>query len=183
MNIKPFRDYDEHEVINLFAVSGASVNKGCFVTALGSGWDFKTASAFDDNSYIDTVFSARFNVPHVVGPATSGTPKNRVLGMLLKDVRNVDENGYPLKFEPRKAAEMDVVISGEAAPVVKRGVFLYSGIEGTPAFGSGLAISNSGDGSLKVVNPSASGVDSNSIVAIALGPKNDEGYALIDVKL
>lgn len=182
MNIKPFRDYDEHEVINLFAVSGASVNKGTFVTALGSGFVPGAASTYDDNSDIDNVFSARFNVPHLLKAAPSGTKKAAVLGLLLKDVRTVDENGYPLKFEPRKAAEMDVVISGEAAPVVKRGVFLYSGINGTPAFGSGLAIADAGDGSLKAVDPSASGA-ADLIVAYALGPKNSEGYALIDVKL
>lgn len=180
MNIKPFRDYDEHEVINLFAVSGESVNKGCFVTAIGSGFDLKTASAYDDNSYLDGVKSARFNVPHLVAPAASGTKKHAVLGMLLKDVRTLDENGYPLKYEPRKAAEMDVVISGQAAPIVKRGIFLYSGISGSPAAGSGLAIANASDGSLKVV-PATGAAD--DVVAIALGPKNDEGYALIDLKL
>jgi hypothetical protein len=178
MNIKPFRDYDEHEVINLFAVSGESVNKGCFVSAVGSGFNLKAASSFSDDSYVDGVLSARFGVSQVVAPATSGAFKTSVLGMLLKDVRQVDENGYPLKYEPRKAAEMDVVIGGEAAPVVKRGVFLYSGIEGTPAFGSGLAIGVSGS----LVTVAASG-NGDKIVAVALGPKNDEGYALIDVKL
>ena len=101
-----------------------------------------------------------------------------VLGMTLKDVRSVDENGYPLKFEPRKAAERDLIISGEAVPVVKRGVFLYSGIEGSPVFGDGLAISDAGDGSLKVVAPG-----NTSAVAKALGPKDVNGFALIDIKL
>lgn len=181
MNIKPFRDYDEHEVINLFAVSGESVNKGCFVSAVGSGFNLKTASTYDENSIIDGVKSARFNVPHVVAPAASGVSKYAVLGMLLKDVRTVDENGYPLKFEPRKAAEMDVVISGEAAPIVKRGIFLYSGISGNPAAGSGLALSDAGDGSLKTI--ATTGTNAEKVVAIALGPKNDDGYALIDLKL
>ena len=32
MNIKPFRDYDEHDVVNLFAFSGAATaDKGTFV--------------------------------------------------------------------------------------------------------------------------------------------------------
>lgn len=180
MNIKPFRDYDDHEVINLFAVNGESVNKGCFVSAVGSGINLSASSAYDDNSYLDGVKSARFNVPHLVGPAASGASKYAVLGMLLKDVRSVDENGYPLKYEPRKAAEMDVVISGQAAPIVKRGIFLYNGIVGSPAAGSGLAVSDAGDGSLKVVNPVSS---ANQVVAIALGPKDNDGYALIDLKL
>jgi hypothetical protein len=117
-----------------------------------------------------------------VAPAASGAASAAVVGLLLKDVRTVDENGYPLKWDPRKAAEMDVVISGQAAPLVKRGLFLYSGIVGTPAAGSGLAIADAGDGSLKTVDPSASG-SAGKVVAIALGPKDSSGYCLIDVKL
>ena len=175
--IRPFRDYSEHEVINLFALSGEA-NKGTFVTSAGSGWNFSTPSAFDDNSFISGTVSARFNVPHRVIPAPSGTVPAMVLGMTLKDVRSVDENGYPLKFEPKKAAERDLIISGEAVPVVKRGVFLYSGVSGTPAFGSGLAVSDAGDGSLKVVGAGAS-----TAVARALGPKDANGFVLIEVQL
>lgn len=175
--IRPFRDYSEHEVINLFALQGES-NKGTFVTAAASGFDLSAPSDFGDDSFIDGAISARFNVANKVVAAPSGTAPAMVLGMTLKDVRSVDENGYPLKFEPRKAAERDVVISGEAVPVVKRGVFLYSGVVGTPAFGSGLAISDAGDGSLKVVAPGSA-----SAVAKALGPKDSNGFVLIDIKL
>jgi hypothetical protein len=177
MTIRPFRDYSEHEVINLFALQGES-NKGTFVTAAVSGFDLSAESAFGDDSFINGTVSARFNVANKVVAAPSGTAPAMVLGMTLKDVKSVDENGYPLKFEPRKAAERDVVISGEAVPVVKRGVFLYSGVVGNPAFGSGLAVSDAGDGSLKVVAPGSA-----SAVAKALGPKDSNGFVLIDIKL
>ena len=37
-NLRPFRDYDEHDVINLFKYSGSdTVNKGTFVKIF-SGW-------------------------------------------------------------------------------------------------------------------------------------------------
>lgn len=177
MTIRPFRDYSEHEVINLFALNGEG-NKGTFVTAVGNGFDLNTPVAFEDDSFIDGSVSARFNIASKVAPAPSGTMPAMVLGMTLKDVKFRDENGYPLKFEPRKAAERDLVISGEAVPVVKRGIFLYSGIVGNPGFGSGLAIANAGDGSLKTV---AAG-DASS-VARALGPKDANGFALIEIKL
>lgn len=177
MTIRPFRDYSEHEVINLFALEGEG-NKGTFVTAAGNGFDLSAEAAFGDDSFINGTVSARFNVANKVVAAPSGTAPSMVLGMTLKDVKSVDENGYPLKFEPRKAAERDLVISGEAVPVVKRGVFLYSGVVGTPAFGSGLAISDAGDGSLKVVAPGSA-----SAVAKALGPKDSNGFVLIDIKL
>ena len=177
MTIRPFRDYSEHEVINLFALQGES-NKGTFVTAAVSGFNLDATPNFEDDSFIDNTISARFNVANRVVAAPSGTDASMVLGMTLKDVKSVDENGYPLKFEPRKAAERDVVISGEAVPVVKRGVFLYSGVVGTPAFGSGLAISDAGDGSLKTVAPGSA-----NAVAKALGPKDSNGFVLIDIKL
>jgi hypothetical protein len=177
MTIRPFRDYSEHEVINLFALQGES-NKGTFVTAAVSGFDLSAGPNFEDDSSMDNTISARFNVANKVVAAPSGTVPAMVLGMTLKDVKSVDENGYPLKFEPRKAAERDLVISGEAVPVVKRGVFLYSGVVGTPAFGSGLAISDVGDGSLKTVP-----AGSSNAVAKALGPKDSNGFVLIDIKL
>ena len=177
MTIRPFRDYSEHEVINLFALEGET-NKGTFVTAKNNGFDLTAQPNFENDSFIDNTISARFNVANRLIAAPSGTIPSMVLGMTLKDVRSVDENGYPLKFEPRKAAERDLIISGEAVPVVKRGVFLYSGIEGSPVFGDGLAISDAGDGSLKVVAPG-----NTSAVAKALGPKDVNGFALIDIKL
>jgi len=177
MTIRPFRDYSEHEVINLFALEGET-NKGTFVTAKTNGFDLTAESAFSDDSFINNTVSARFNVANRLVAAPSGTMPAMVLGMTLKDVRSVDENGYPLKFEPRKAAERDLIISGEAVPVVKRGVFLYSGVDGNPSFGDGLAISDAGDGSLKVVAPGVA-----SAVAKALGPKDPNGFVLIDIKL
>lgn len=107
--IRPFRDYDEHEVINLFALQGEG-NKGTFVTAVGSGFDLSAPSAFGNDSFIDGTVSSRFNVSSRVAPAASGTLATSVLGMTLKDVRSVDENGYPLKFEPRKAADRKSVV-------------------------------------------------------------------------
>lgn len=172
--IRPFRDYDEHEVINLFALQGEG-NKGTFVTAVGSGFDLSAPSAFSNDSFINGTLSSRFDISSRVAPAASGALATSVLGMTLKDVRSVDENGYPLKFEPRKAAERDVVISGQAVPVVKRGVFLYSGVFGTPAFGSGLAVNANGE--LRVDNTAS------TMVAKALGPKDANGFVLIDIKL
>lgn len=180
MTIRSFRDYSEHEVVNLFAMNEDS-NKGTFVTAIGEGFNSSSNPVFGDDSNLDGSISARFNVPHLVEPAPSGTPKHMVLGMTLKDVRQRDENGYPLKWEPRKAAERDYVISGQSLPIVKRGVFLYSGIEGDTSFGDLLSVSSSGDGALEVL---ASTNPSNPlVVAKALGPKDNNGYTLIQIDL
>lgn len=176
-NLKPFRDYDEHDVINLFAVNAESANKGTVVTADSNGVNLKDATSLDNLSSFGNTLSAQFNVPWTVSPATSGAAKGQIVGLLLKDVRKFDENGEQLIFNPRKAAEMDVIISGQAAPILTKGLVLVSGIIGTPGFGSGAAVSDAGGGDLKVV------AYGSATVGKFLGPKNDEGYALLKVEL
>lgn len=177
-NLKPFRDYSEHEVINLFAVSGSFVPKGTFVTPIGSGVNLRDDNAIDNLSVYGNSVSAQVNIPWNVIPAPSGTAPAQVVGVLLKDRRTVDENGEILIFHPRKAAEMDVIVSGQAAPILTRGTVLYSGIVGTPAYGSGAAVADAGDGSLKVVAG-----NSASAVGKFLGPINSDGYALLKITL
>ena len=176
-NLKPFRDYDEHDVINLFAVNSESANKGTVVVAEDAGINFKNNLDLDSLSSYPNTLSAQFNVPWKVAPAASGAAKGSIVGLLLKDVRRYDENGEQLIFNPRKAAEMDVIISGQACPILTKGLVLVNGIVGTPAFGSGAAVSDAGGGDLKVV------AYGSATVGKFLGPKNDEGYALLKVEL
>jgi hypothetical protein len=176
-NLKPFRDYDEHDVINLFAVNAESANKGTVVTADANGVDLKSALSLDNLSSYDNTLSAQFNVPWTVSPAASGAAKDQIVGLLLKDVRRYDENGEQLIYNPRKAAEMDVIITGQACPILTKGLVLVNGIVGTPGFGSGAAVSDAGGGDLKVV------AYGSATVGKFLGPKNDEGYALLKVEL
>jgi hypothetical protein len=175
-NLKPFRDYDEHDVINLFAVNAASLNKGSVVVAEGNGVDFSNNLVIDDLSSLGNAVSAKFNVPWTVKAAPSGSAKSAIVGLTLKDVRRFDENGEQLMYNPRKAAEMDVIVSGQACPILTKGIVLVGDIVGTPGFGSGAAVSDAGDGSLKVV-PYA-----NATVGKFLGPKTD-GYALLKIEL
>lgn len=176
-NLKPFRDYSEHDVINLFAVNAESLNKGTVVVADSDGVDFSDATTLADLSIYDNTVSAKFNVPWTVSAAPSGTTKGSIVGLLLKDVRKYDENGEQLLFNPRKAAEMDVIVSGQAAPVLTNGVVLVSVAEGTPGFGSGAAVANAGGGELKVVAYSA------ATVGKFLGPTGSDGYALLKIEL
>lgn len=176
-NLKPFRDYDEHDVINLFAVNAESANKGTVVVADNNGVDFKIATSLDNLSFVGNTLSAQFNVPWTVSAAPAGAAKGEIVGLLLKDVRKFDENGEQLIFNPRKAAEMDVIVSGQAVPILTKGLVLVNGVVGTPGFGSGAAVSDAGGGDLKVV------AYGSATVGKFLGPKNDEGFALLKVEL
>ena len=136
--LRPFRDYSEHEVLNLFAFSGAAesaavmATRGAAVKISAEGFTTgpTSSSANQPTDFLGNVGAAfplsnsqRFGVRPKVTIATSGD----VLGLTLLDVRELDENGEKLIFNPQKAAEMNVVISGQAVPVLTRGVVLYSG--------------------------------------------------------
>lgn len=161
--LKPFRDYSEHDVINLFSYSGNQdalgvvAYKGTVVKVVGSGF-MPVAVPFSGlngtvpvdlegavgASYPNTV-STRYAVTAKVGAASSG---DNAIGITLYDVRELDENGEKLVFNPRKAAEMNVVISGQAVPVLTRGVISYSGsdIASTANPGDGVYLStNAGE--------------------------------------
>ena len=177
-NLKPFRDYDEHDVINLFAVNSESANKGTVVVAEDAGVNFKNNLDLDSLSSYPNTLSAQFNVPWKVAPAASGAAKGSIVGLLLKDVRRYDENGEQLIFNPRKAAEMDVIISGQAVPVLTKGLVLVSGMIGTPGYGSGAR--PGANGNLQVTGWSAS---DNSIIGKFLGPAGSDGYALFKLEV
>ena len=174
--IKPFRDYDEHDVLNFFRYSGSiPVNKGTFVKIIGSGFraDNQDTQFLGDIGFdYQNVVSERYGVTPMVTAANSG---DAVIGMLLYDVRETDENGEKLIFHPNRAKENDQVWSGQVVPVVTRGVFLYSGILDQPVAGGTAYLSG------------ANGISTNSngttVVGKFLGAKDANGFALIRIDL
>jgi hypothetical protein len=45
---------------------------------------------------------------------------------MLRDVRTVDENGQNLLYYPQKKDELQCVVSGEAVPVLTKGVLTFT---------------------------------------------------------
>lgn len=179
-NLRPFRDYDEHDVINLFKYSGSdTVNKGTFVKIV-TGWtsDGEVHSYDPFGNQYPNVVSLRYGVrPAVTATATGDS----AVGMLLYDVREVDENGEKLAFNPQKAAEMQVAISGQAVPVVTRGVFAYSGVHGVVTPGANLYPTTNGELTVQVTGVGATAQQQLNKVGIALGPKDGRGIVLIKI--
>ena len=182
--LRPFRDYSEHDVINLFAFdySGTDQDAGKLVK-------IKTSAGFSANDNLNqdatmlwdnlqNVVSDRYAVNARVDLAGSGeTP----LGMMLYGCKEVDENGEKLIYNPRKAAEMQVTVSGQAVPVVTRGLFLVNNVDGTPTAaataycGAGAA----GDGLI-----SATSGGSKVTIGKFLGPDtNGDGTGDVLLKL
>ena len=190
--LRPFRDYDEHDVLNLFSydttnLSAGSINvtKGTLVK-IATGWkNYDSGSELGGGiEFIGgagtlqpgNVVSQRYGVTAKVVYANTGeTP----IGMTLYDVRDTDENGEQLKYNPRKAAEMQVVIPGQAVPVVTRGIFLVQGVLGTPtaggtAYAGGTGQITSSTGYLNITNVAigkflgAADVNNETLVKLAL---------------
>ena len=185
INLKPFRVYDEHDVVNLYAYSGTisidagtSVPKGTLVKVQGDGWmntDDPTEMLGSPGASYNGTVSQRYGTTAKVAMTSSG---NVALGALLHSVAEVDENGELLKFNPRKAAEMEVALSGQTVPVLTRGVLLYTGDSiGTVTPGTKLYAGDNGE--LIQYNDDSAGFQ----VGKVLGTSDSDGYALIKLEL
>lgn len=167
--LRAYRQYDEHDVINHFKSDIVPLQNGTLVKVLSG------IKANDDNwlmvggmgaVYGNTV-AQRYSVTPSVTYANTGST---VLGMTLHDVQETDENGESLKFNPRKAAEMQVVLTGQAVPIVNRGVFHLSGTMGSPGAGGGKAYLDDylGNGLISTTGTTQ--------VGMFLGPKDPDGF-------
>jgi hypothetical protein len=149
MALKSFRQYDEHDVVNLFGYhAGDTLAAGTVVkisegVALDNKGPVETMGAI--GSTVGNTVSLRYGTRAKVVPITTKT--DVALGVTLMSVAEVDENGELLKFNPRKAAEMGVVLKGQAIPVLTKGV-VHITLDGSGAAGSAVRLSDSIDGGL-----------------------------------
>tara|TARA_Y100000310_G_scaffold339491_2_gene432322 strand:+ start:171 stop:743 length:573 start_codon:yes stop_codon:yes gene_type:complete len=187
--LRPFRDYDEHDVLNLFAFDYAvrgAVKRGALVhIKAANGWkaheaDVDAFSSVNMNSYsLDNVVNLRYGVTALVDLAGSG---ENALGMLLYDVDEFDENGEKLIYNPRKAAEMQTAMSGQAVPIATKGIFVVNGVDGTPAAGgTAYCGAAANDGLISATAPLAGGT--KQTIGKFLGAANTAGDVLLKLEL
>ena len=123
----PFRQVHENDVVNLYAMDSGAATRGLIVQLDSSaGWklgDDLGTSAVSSTTYANTV-SDRYNVKARVKACVSGRGNAVPFGMLMYDVAETDENGEKLIYHPRKAHEMQVSVSGQAVPVLTKGIVL-----------------------------------------------------------
>ncbi len=136
MNLGTYRHYEEANVINgIFALNRNSGDKGTIVEISGidavatgfspagnDGWGPSLTSRAN-------TWSSRYEVKARVAASMSGS--NNVLGMLLYDVREVNAFGEQMMYRPQEQAEQQCVLSGQAVPIVTKGVFEVVGYSGT----------------------------------------------------
>lgn len=122
----PYRNYAEENVINMFSLDTITGEAGSLVKISSANLDLDPVNLITRSdslgfqNYMGNATSLYPEVPHKVTKVT--TTGERPLGILLRDVRSVDENGENLQYYPRKKEELQCVISGEAVPVLTRGI-------------------------------------------------------------
>ena len=184
--LMPFRDYDEHDVINLFAFGDTAVTLNTTTTVqagsivkIKTGWSNtdETQLLTDVGSSYNNVVSQRYGVNAKVEYCNGG-PSEVPLGITLYDVRENDENGELLKFNPQKAAELQAAISGQAVPIATKGVFLFAtgAFTAADALEAGSTLYATGNGQL---SPTQGGVK----VGKALGDSDADGSVLVKIEL
>lgn len=144
IRLLPFRQYAEEDVVNLYASSGVNDqvdtaqgdgDAGIFVGV--SAGDFSLDPIqYADSTYLgktDYPFIGRDQYPSVplqVEPAQSG---QTVLGLTLLQTALRDENGEKLLYYPQKKLETQCVLTGEAVPVLGKGIVtLANGLGNLP---------------------------------------------------
>jgi hypothetical protein len=140
---------------------------------LGGGLEFiGGAGTLQPNNTV----SQRYGVTAKVVTSTTGeTP----IGMMLYDVKDVDENGELLKYKPRKAAEMQAVIPGQAVPIVTRGIFLVQGVLGTPTAGGTAYAGGTG----QITSSTGTNPTANVAIGKFLGAADTNGETLVKLDL
>ena len=134
LRLYPFRQYSEHDVINLFASdtvdtlpsTNGNGSAGVFVKVSAGNLDSDPITYATNDTVLgktDYPFlgAAQYpSVPLTFTAATAGVP---VLGITLNQTLLTDENGEKLLYNPVKRAELQAVLSGQAVPVATRGIF------------------------------------------------------------
>jgi hypothetical protein len=164
----PFRQYDENDVINFYSLDGITGSAGTVVQVSSADLNSDPVTYVNrGDAYLNTLGDALSQfpaVPHKVSVVTGTGASVKPLGIMLRDVRNLDENGESLLYYNQKKEELQAVVSGEAVPIATKGLFTLNvnGLAGgvAPAINS-LAV------------PSANGTLTGVPVATAVQAQKD----------
>jgi len=158
-NLLPYRQYDEVEVINRFALQGTGLNGQLVALLTGNQDPANSAGSYLNQAPLaafTNVGNYKYNTLRRVRPTQAGDTRFNTIGITLHTTAVYDENGNPLISQPYdKTLERGFVQTGFAVPILKRGVITLktSQIIGTPFPGYAAVISTGGGGTVEAVNP------------------------------
>lgn len=186
-NLKAYREIDEHDVRNGFYSWSGTIpaTKGTLVK-ISSGWSTESelAELGDAGAHWTNTVAQRVGLNTRVAQVTSSG--DNVYGMLLYDVRELDENGLPLKWDSAKQARMQCTVSGQSVVLARRGLFLYSGINGgaVPVVGvtPGAPAYAAADGGINVTGSASTTLPATKVGQFAGVPSAD-GWCLVELDI
>jgi len=136
LRILPFRQYNENDVVNLYASD--TVNTQTTDSGGGDAGVFVQVSAgdltdgpvvYESNAYLgktDYPFVGADQLPVVKAQVTPATTGGSPLGVTLAQTAQQDENGEKLIYYPQKQLELQAVHSGQAVPILTKGIVTLS---------------------------------------------------------
>ena len=139
LRILPFRQYSDHDVVNLYALENNLVLDATTGTGGGDAGVFVKVSAgnfdsdpitYQQNDYLgDSSFpflGSTAMYPEVNLKITGATSGTHPLGVTLYQTAKNDENGEKLLYNPTKQTELQAMLPGQAVPVLTKGVVTLS---------------------------------------------------------
>jgi hypothetical protein len=192
LRLLPFRQYNEHDVVNIFALESdlaltdtntdGEGSNGVFVKITNGNFD-QDVITYGNDSYL-----GKTDYPFVGGnmyptnPLTlSGAGANDTpLGVTLNQTAKADENGEKLLYNAVKKEELQAVLPGQTVPVATKGIFTLSsdafdGPLSTYTVGNGIQMSDVTAGKI-----TGAGTDLNASgvfgTVIGSGTRNAAGH-------
>lgn len=181
----PFRQYDDNDVINMFAHSGTDIGAGTIVKVSAANLDDDLIDLVDAGDAFLTTQGNAYS-PLAVNPLKVATANSGdvALGIAVRDVRDTDENGEKLRFYPQKKEELQCVLSGESLPVATKGVFTF--LEG--AFSGALLPAPATELGIRADGKLAEAVAADTVVGTVLatgtraaGDTHAGEYAIVNI--
>lgn len=170
----PFHDVSEHDKVNLYALDGLG-DAGQLVkistgTANPQSTEVDGYSSTAVGTTYNGTYSNRYLVNWRVTPTASGDTRFVALGLTEYSTKETDENGFPLKYFDNRAKEIGAVRSGEATPIITRGLVGIWGkyIDqslGAVQPGHLAVVSRSGDGTIASIAPTHAMFSASGVIA------------------
>jgi|TARA_X000000950_G_scaffold264163_1_gene337135 hypothetical protein len=172
LRLLPFRQYDENDVVNLFALDSAMIldsttgdgkgSNGVFVKVKNGNFN-QDVITYAEDSYLgksDFPFVGKDAYPSNPLIVTGCTSGDVPLGLTLLQTAKNDENGEKLLYNATKREELQAVLPGQSVPVATKGIFTLAeeAFEGDAVdytVGTGIRISDNTDGKITGAAPSA----------------------------
>tara|TARA_R100000655_G_scaffold14441_2_gene32240 strand:- start:50 stop:700 length:651 start_codon:yes stop_codon:yes gene_type:complete len=175
IRILPFRQYDDADVVNLYALDSNSAldsttdvgsgDAGVFVSITDGNWNddpvtYQTNTYLGDTSYPFLGGTAMY--PEVNLKVNAATAGQHPLGLTLFQTAKNDENGEKLLYNPTKQTELQAMLPGQAVPIATKGIFTLSnsGFDGPVSdypIGSPVKISDETAGKITGSSAAAAG--------------------------